>query len=221
MSAFGLLLRRELALSWGRGGGALLACAFFACVTALVPLAVGTDPEQLSAMAPGITWIALALASLLSLERLYERDYEDGALDQLALGPLELEGVATAKALAHWMAGGLPLALCAPLAVVVLGASPQSILPTLLAALIGGVGFSFTGAMGAALALGARRGGLLIAVVVLPLFAPPVIFGAGALTTFTQGLNWAPGLGLLAAYSLAAAALTPFAAAAAVRNALD
>ncbi len=221
MSAFTTLYRRELTLAWGRGGGALLACAFFACITALVPLAVGSDPQRLAAVAPGVAWIALALSTLLSLERLYERDFEDGALDLLALGPIPLEAVALAKGLAQWTAGGLPLAVAAPVAAIALGA-PVSLAPlTFAAALVGALGFAFTGSMGAALALGARRGGVLVAVVVLPLFAPPVIFGAGALEAFAAGLNWAPAFAFLAAYSLGALAVTPFAAAAAVRNALS
>lgn len=221
MSGFATLYRRELSLAWGKGGGALLACAFYACIAALVPLAVGSDPQRLAVVGPGVAWIALALSTLLSLERLYERDYEDGTLDLLALGPIPLEAVALAKGLAQWTAGGLPLAAAAPLAALLLGAGPAALPLTFAAALIGGMGFAFVGSMGAALALGAKRGGVLIAVVVLPLFCPPVIFGAGALEAFTAGMNWLPGLAFLSAYSLAAVALTPFAAAAAVRNALS
>lgn len=220
MSAFLTLYRRELSLAWGRGGGALLACGFYACIAALVPLAVGPDPQRLQAVGPGVAWIALALSTLLSLERLYERDYEDGTLDLLALGPVPLELVALAKGLAQWTAGGLPLAVAAPVAAVMLGAAPAVLPLVFVAALVGGLGFAFVGSMGAALALGARRGGVLIAVVVLPLFCPPVIFGAGAVEALAAGMNWGPGLAFLAAYSLAAVALTPFAAAAAVRNAL-
>lgn len=220
MKAFLLLYRRELGLAWGRGGGALLALGFYAGIATLVPLAVGPDAERLGAVAPGVAWIALALSALLSLERLYERDFEDGALDLLALGPIPLAAVALAKGLAQWTAGGLPLALAAPVAALVLGA-PVALAPlTFAAALIGGLGFAFTGGMGAALALGSKRGGLLIAVVVLPLFCPPVIFGAGALEAFATGLDWTPGFAFLAAYSLGALALCPFATAAAIRNAL-
>jgi len=221
VSAFLTLFRRELDLAWGRGGGPLYACAFYACVATLLPLATGPSPERLAAVAPGSAWLALALSSLLSLERLFERDYEDGALDLLALGPAPLEAVAAAKCLAQWAANGLPLAVSAPLAAVALGA-PVEVAPlTFAAALVGGLGFAFVGGTGAALALGARRGGVLIAVVVLPLFAPPVIFGAGAIEAVASGLNWTSGFALLAAYSLGAAALAPFAMAAAVRNALS
>lgn len=221
MRGFGVLFRREFALAWGRGGGPLLALAFYACVVTLLPLAAGRAPERLASLAPGIAWLALALAALLSLERLFERDFEDGALDLLALGPAPLEAVAAAKCLAHWLAAGAPLALAAPVAAVALGAQP-AIMPLLfVCALAGGLAFSFLGGLGAALSLGSKRGGLLVAVIVLPLYAPPVIFGAGALDALTGGLPWTGGLLFLLAYSAAAVALSPLAMAAACRNALD
>lgn len=221
MSGFGVLLRRELALSWGRGGGPLLALAFYAATATLLPLAMGPEPARLAAIAPGSAWLALALASLLSLERLFERDYEDGALDLLALGPAPLELAALAKCLAQWITAGAPLAVLAPVVAISLGASPGLAPMIALTSLIGGVGFSFCGGIGAALSLGSRRGGVLIAVIVLPLFAPPVIFGAGAIDAYAAGLDWKTGLMLLSAYSLAALALGPFAMAAACRNALS
>jgi heme exporter protein B len=216
-----ILLRRELALAWGGGGGPLLALAFYACIATLLPLAAGPSPERLAAVAPGSAFLTLALASLLSLERLFERDYEDGALDLLVLGPAPLEAVCAVKCLAQWIAAGAPLALLAPVIATALGASPHLAGVTLAAALVGGLGFAFVGGIGAALALGARRGGLLIAVIVLPLFAPPVIFGAGAIEAFGSGLHWQPALAFLCAYSLAAVALGPLAMAAACRNALS
>lgn len=221
MNGFATLMRRELALSWGRGGGPLLALAFYLSIATLLPLAIGSEPGRLAAIAPGAAWIGLALASLLSLERLFERDYEDGALDLLALGPAPLELAAFAKCLAQWITTGAPLALLAPIAAIALGAAPSLAPITFAAALIGGLGFSFCGGIGASLSLGARRGGVLIAVIVLPLFAPPVIFGGGAVAAFAAGLDWRTGLMLLGAYSLAMAALGPFAMAAACRNALS
>src|SRR5580704_2847210 len=121
MTGFLTLLRRELALSWGRGGGPLLALAFYLAVATLLPLAIGAEPSRLAAIAPGAAWIGLALASLLSLERLFERDYEDGALDLLALGPAPLELAACAKCLAQWATTSAPLALLAPVAAIALG----------------------------------------------------------------------------------------------------
>jgi heme exporter protein B len=152
---------------------------------------------------------------------LFERDYEDGALDLLALGPAPLELAAFAKCLAQWVTTGAPLALLAPVAAIALGAPPRLAPLTFAAALIGGLGFSFCGGIGAALSLGARRGGVLIAVIVLPLFTPPVIFGGGAVAAYGAGLDWKTALALLGAYSLASAALGPFAMAAACRNALS
>jgi heme exporter protein B len=219
MKALVLLFRRELALAWSGGGGPLLALGFYAAVTTLIPLAVGPSPRRLAAVATGVAWVALALASLLSLERMFERDFEDGALDLLALGPLPLEAVAVIKALAHWTAAGAPLALAAPVAAAALGAPPPLAPLILVTAAIGGLAFAFVGGLGAALAIGSRRGGLIIAVIVLPLLTPPVIFGGGALAAFEAGLPWTTGLLLLVAYALGAVALCPFAAAAAVRNA--
>lgn len=220
MSGLAALFRRELALAWGGGGGPLLACAAHACVAALLPLAVGATPDRLAAVAPAAAWVSLALASLLSLERLFERDFEDGGLDLLALGPAPLELVAAAKCLAQWLGVGLPLAVAAPVVSTALGAETRLIPMTAACAALAGLGFAFTGGVGAAVSLGAKRGGVLVAVVVLPLFAPPVIFAAGALSNAAAGLEPWSALLLLAAYALAAAALTPFAMAAAIRNAL-
>ena len=219
MSGLLILFRRELSLAWSGGGGPLLACGFFLCLTVLLPLAAGGDPAGLKPVAGGVAWLALAVASILSLERLFERDLDDGALDLIALGPVPLELVVVAKAKAQWLAVGWPLALTAPIAAITLGLEPSMAPLAGLAALIGGLGFALTGALGAALALGSKRGGLLIAVVVLPLFIPPVVFGAGALERAANGLSPAPALAFLAAYVLFAAVVAPFAGAAAIRNA--
>ena len=159
MTGFLTILRRELALSWGGGGGPLLALAFYLAVATLLPLAIGAENGRLTAIAPGAAWIGLALASLLSLERLFERDYEDGALDLLAIGPAPLELTAFAKCVAQWITTGAPLALLAPIAAIALGAAPRLAPLTFLAALIGGLGFSFCGGIGAALSLGAGAAG--------------------------------------------------------------
>jgi heme exporter protein B len=221
MSRLSVLLRRETALAWGRGGGALVSVGFDAGVATLLPLAIGPEAERLAAVASGAAWVALALASLLSLERLFERDYEDGALDLLSLSPVPLELTCAAKCLGQWIATGAPLALAAPVAAIGLGASP-ALAPLIFAcALAGGLAFAFVGGIGAALSLGARRGGLLTAVIVLPLFVPPMIFGGGALDAFAGGLPWQSGFALLGAYAAAAVALGPLAMAAACRNALS
>jgi len=215
------LLRRETTLAWGRGGGPLVTVGFYAGVATLLPLAIGPERERLAAVATGAAWVALALASLLSLERLFERDYEDGALDLLVAARAPLELTCAVKCLGQWIATGAPLALAAPLAAIGLGA-PAGLAPLIFAcALAGGIAFAFVGGIGAALSLGARRGGLLTAVIVLPLFTPPVIFGGGALDALAGGLDWRAAFALLCAYTAAAVALGPLAMAAACRNALS
>jgi heme exporter protein B len=215
------LLKRETTLAWGRGGGPLVSVGFYVGVATLLPLATGPEPARLAAVAPGVAWTTLALATLLGLDRLFERDYEDGALDLLALSPLPLEIACAIKCLGQWLATGAPLALIAPVAAIALGARIE-LAPLILAcALVGGLAFSFTGGIGASLSLGARRGGLLTAVIVLPLFVPPVVFGGGALDAFAGGLPWRAGFTLLGAYTAAAVALGPVAMAAACRNAIS
>jgi heme exporter protein B len=210
-----------MAIAWGRGGGLMVTGGFFAGATLLLPLASGPEPERLAQIATGAAWTVLALSALLGLERLFERDFEDGALDLMVHSGLPLEFTCALKCLGHWLATGAPLALLAPVAAIALGASP-ALAPLLFAcALAGGLAFAFTGGIGAALSLGARRGGLLTAVIVLPLFVPPVIFGGGALDAFTSGLPWRAGFALLGAYASAAVALGPLAMAAACRNALS
>ena len=204
------LFRREMSLAFGRGGGPLLACGFYAGVAVLLPLAEGPDPARLA-----------SVATLLSLERLFERDYEDGALDLLSLGTPGLTVVAAVKCVAQWLATGAPLAVAAPLVAIALGAAPVLAPLIFVSSLLAGLGFSFIGGIGAALSLGTRRGGVLVAVIVLPLFTPLVVFGAGAVDAFANGLDWAPALALLGAYCLGACALAPFAMSAACRNAMS
>ena len=215
------LLRRELSLSFGGGGGPLLAVAFYACLTTLLPLAAGRNPQMLGLLGPSVAWLAIALASLLSLDRMFERDFEDGALDLLALGPIPLELTCAIKALAQFLTVNAPLAVAAPVAAIALGAPPSLAPMVFFCALVGGLAFAFVGGLGAALALGSRRGGLLVAVVVLPLLSPPVIFGAAALDAARDGTSIVTAVTLLCAYAAAALSLSPVAMAAAVRNALD
>jgi len=219
VNVLAVLMRRELSLAWARGGGALLAVGFFVAAAVMLPLALGPAPERLAAVSGGVTWVVLSLASLLSLERMFERDFEDGALDLLALGPLPLEIVAAAKCLAQWTVSGAPLALAAPIVAVALGARLEAAPMICAAAALGGLAFAFLGGTGAALALASRRGGVLIALVVLPLLTPPVIFGGAAIANVTAHLPWTTAVSLLAGYALACMALTPFAMAGACRNA--
>ena len=215
------LFRREMSLAFGRGGGPLLACGFYAGVAVLLPLAEGPDPARLASVATGAAFATLALASLLSLERLFERDYEDGALDLLSLGTPGLTVGAAVKCVAQWLATGAPLAVAAPLVAIALGAAPVLAPLIFVSSLLAGLGFSFIGGIGAALSLGTRRGGVLVAVIVLPLFTPLVVFGAGAVDAFANGLDWAPALALLGADCLGACARAPFAMSAACRNAMS
>jgi heme exporter protein B len=216
MSAFAALLARDLRLSVREGGGAALALGFFALVATLVPLGVGADLKLLARVAGGILWVAAVLAALLSLDRLFQGDYEDGSLDIIALSPLPLEAASAAKVVAHWVSTGLPLTLLSPLLALMFGLPPPAILTLFLSLLIGTPAVSAVGAIGASLTLSLRRGGLILPILILPLLSPAVIFGAGSVAAALDGLSSA-GLGLLAGFSLPATLLSPFVAAAGLR----
>ena len=216
MTSFLALLGRDIRLATRAGGSAMLALAFFAAVAALVPLGVGADLKLLGRIAGGVLWVAAVLAALLSLDRLFQADFEDGSLDQIALAPMPLETAAFAKIAAHWLTTGLPLTLLSPVLALLFNL-PEAGYGALVASLaIGTPAASAIGAIGAGLTMSIRRGGLILPLLVLPLLAPAVIFGAGAVIASLDGLaNGA--LWLLSAFSLAATLLAPFAAAAAVR----
>ena len=216
MNAFTALLLRDMRLATRAGGSAALALAFFAAVATLVPLGVGADLVLLARVAAGVLWVAAVLAALLSLDRLFQADFEDGSLDLIALSPLPLEAVAAAKIAAHWLTTGLPLTLLSPLLGLMFGLPPGAIAVLALSLLIGTPSVSALGAIGAALTLSIRRGGLILPLLVLPLLAPAVIFGAGAVQAVLDHLS-SGALLLLAAFSVAATLLSPFAAAASVR----
>lgn len=217
MSAFLTLLKREVLLA-ARDGGALgTALGFYLLVVTLMPLGLGPDLKLLGRIAPGILWIALLLAALLSLGRLFETDRDEGVLDALAVGSLPLELVVVAKALAHWITTGIPLALLAPVLGLLLNLDLATA-PLLVATmLIGTPAISFLGAIGAALTLRARRGGLLLALIVLPLYIPTLIFGISAIAALSGPTGVGPSLMVLAALSLASIVLCPLATAAALR----
>lgn len=217
MKAALALLARDLRLSLRTGGGAGLGLAFFLIVVLLAPFGVGPDGATLARLAPGVLWIAALLACLLSLDRMFQADAEDGALDVLALAPLPLEAVAAVKALAHWLTTGLPLVVAAPLLGLTLSL-PAPAWPWLAASLLAGTpGLSFLGAIGAAVTVGMRRGGLLLSILVLPLYVPSLIFGARAVAEAATGGDPWPSFLLLTGLSLGILALAPFAAAAALR----
>ena len=216
MIAFRALLMRDMRLAFRAGGGASLAAAFFALVSALVPFGVGADLILLGRIAGGVLWVSAALAALLSLDRLFQADFEDGSLDVLALAPLPLEAAATAKILAHWLTTGLPLVVLSPVLGLLLNLPAPGYGALVASLLIGTPALSAVGAIGAALTLSIRRGGLILALIVLPLITPALIFGAGAVMGAIDGTGRGAFL-FLAAFSIAAVALSPFAAAAAVR----
>ena len=216
MNSVAALLLRDIRLATRAGGSAALALGFFAAVATLVPLGVGSDLRLLARVAAGVLWVAAVLAALLSLDRLFQADFEDGSLDLIALSPLSLEAVATAKIAGHWLTTGLPLTLLSPLLGLMFGLPPQATAMLTASLLIGTPSVSGLGAIGAALTLSIRRGGLILPLLVLPLLAPAVIFGAGAVGAVLDALP-SGALLLLGAFSLAATGLSPFAAAAAVR----
>lgn len=217
MTAFRALIRRDLALAFRVGGGPFLGLAFFLTVTALLPLGVGARLNLLGEAAGGFLWVAAALAALLSLDRLFQADAEDGSLDHLALGALPLEFTVLAKCLAHWLTTGLPLTLAAPVLGLLLNLPEGGYGPLVLSLLIGSPVFSLAGGIGAALTAGLRRGGLLLSLIVLPLFVPAVIFGAGAVTAAVNGFSPDGALLFLGAATLFAIVIAPVAAAAALR----
>lgn len=217
MSALAALFRRDVALALAQGGGGGVGLAFFVLVVVLVPLGIGPEPQTLARIAGGVLWIAALLAALLSLDRLFQADWEDGSLDQLMLAPPALEQIVLVKAAAHWLTTGLPMTLIAPLLGMMLQL-PPSVLPVLaLAMAVGTPALSLIGAVGAAITVGIRRGGLLLSVLVLPLYLPTLIFGARAVGQALVALDATPALALTGATSLLAGALAPFAAAAALR----
>ncbi len=215
------LLRRELLLSARHGADTMAAVLFFVVAAALFPLAIGPAPETLARLAPGIVWVGALLAALLPLDRMFGADFEDGSLDQLLLSGLAPGTVAAVKALAHWLATGLPLLLAAgPVAIML--QMPVALVPVLLAGLLPGtLALSLLGTLGAAVVVGARRGGVLLPLLVLPLVVPVLIFGAAAVEAAGAGLTPRPHLLLLCAVLAAALPLCPLGAGAALRGAAE
>jgi heme exporter protein B len=212
------LLWRDLRLAMRAGGGFGLGLAFFLLIAVLVPLGVGPEMSVLGRIAPGILWVGALLACLLSLDRIFALDMEDGSLDLLATAPIPLEGVVAIKALAHWLVTGLPLTLISPLLGILLNLSWAGQGWLLLSLLLGTPALSVIGAFGAALTVGLKRGGLLLSLLVLPLYVPTLIFGAEAVERGARGgADALTPLLLLAGITAGSAALLPFAAAAAIR----
>ena len=211
------LLRRDLRLAVRAGGGFGLGVAFFLILCALVPFGVGPDTSALQPISAVILWLGALLACLLSLDRIFALDHEDGSLDLLATSPLPLEGAVAIKALAHWITTGLPLIVAAPLFGILLHL-PAAAIPALLTSLLLGTpALSMLGAFGAAVTVGLRRGGLLLSLLVLPLYIPTLIFGTEMIRRGQEGGDTMPPLLFLAGITAGVLAVIPFAAAAALR----
>lgn len=218
MTGFRQLLKRDMQLTFREGGAVGTALGFYVMVITLLPLGIGPDLNLLARIAPGLLWVALMLAALLSLGRLFETDLEDGSLDVLATAALPLEAVAAVKCLAHWLGTAVPLVIMAPVLGLLLNLPLDAYGPLVLSMLVGTPAISFIGGIGAALTLRARRGGMLIALLMLPLFVPTLIFGIEtvAAAVVDSGAFW-PSFLILAAISLASVVLSPVAIAAALR----
>ena len=221
MKAFWALLRRDLRLSARHGADTFGAVLFFFVAGGLFPLAIGPAPETLSRIAPGIVWVCALLATLLPLDRLFGGDLDDGSLDQLMVCGLPPGLVALAKACVHWLVTGLPLLLAAVPLAIMLRIPDPALLPLGAGLLLGTMVLSLLGSACAAIVLGARRGGVLLPVLVLPLTTPVLIFGSAAADAATAGLSPRPHLLLLAAYLAACLPLCPIAAGAALKAAID
>ena len=220
MSGFLAIIRRELRLAMRQGSDASIALMFFVVVVALFPLGVGPEPGILERISGGVVWIGALLAAMLSLDRLFQSDLEDGSLDLLVLAPWPLEFLVLAKCLAHWLVTGLPIMLISPLLGLLLHMNTDAYLSLLAAMALGTPVLSLIGAVGASLVLGARRAGVLVSLLVLPLTVPVLIFGVAAVEAAAIGQSSQPHLMLLGALLLAAIPLCPWAAAAALRQAV-
>lgn len=221
MSAVTALLRRDLTLAFRRRGELLTPAVFFILVTVLFPLGLAPRPELLRSIAPGVVWVAALLAGLLGQESLFKSDYEDGSLEQLALLPVPMEVQALTRIATHWLATGLPLVILSPLMAMLLG-YPGSAMPVLASSLLlGTLVLSLLGAVGAALTVSLKQGGMLLPILVLPLMVPALIFGAQAAAQAARGDDPSGALYLLGAMLVFGVALTPFAIAAALRVSLE
>lgn len=211
------LLLRDIRLAVRAGGGFGLGLAFFLIVVVLVPFGVGPDSELLAVIAPGILWLGALLSCLLSLDRIFALDWEDGSLDLLATAPLPMEGLVSLKAMAHWLTTGVPLVLASPLFALLLSLPVEGYLPLVISLALGTPALSVIGTFGAALTVGLKRGGLLLSLLVLPLYVPTLIFGAEVARRGAEGLDTGVPLAMLAGITFGAIALLPFASAAVLR----
>ncbi|WP_296821426.1 heme exporter protein CcmB [Thiobacillus sp.] len=221
MRTLGHIVTRDVLLAMRRRADVATTLFFFVIVASLFPLGVGPEPKLLRAMAPGILWVAALLASMLSLGRLFDADYADGSLEQLMLAPEPLALVVIGKVMAHWLISGLPLVLIAPVIALQFDLPADSLGTLLLALLLGTPLLSLIGAIGAALTVGVRGGGVLVSLLVLPLYVPVLVFGAGAVDASATGMDASGHLSILGALLLLGMVLAPWATAAALRISLE
>jgi heme exporter protein B len=220
-SAFVALLRRDLVIAFRRRSEMVNPLLFFVLVTSLFPLGVGSQPKLLALMAPGVVWVAALLAALLSLDTIFRSDFEDGTLEQLLLSAQPVSVLVIAKVLAHWLITGLPLLLIAPLLGTFLGLPSQAIGTLVWSLLFGTPALSLIGAIGVALTVGLRKGGVILSLLVLPLYVPILIFGAGAVGNAAMGIDATAQMYIMAAFLIFSLTLSPIATAAALRVSLS
>lgn len=216
-----LAFQRDLRLAMRSKGEVIQALVFFVIVVSLFPLAVGAESALLKRIAPGVVWVAALLSVLLTLPRIFANDYADGTLEQLAMSPYPMATIAAGKILAHWFTTGLPLALVAPILGLQFGLGANELGVIIASLMLGTPVLSMIGAIGAALTLGVRGGSILTALLVLPLYIPVLIFGAGAVEAAMAGIDYTANLSLLGAGLLLGALASPFAVATAIKIALD
>jgi heme exporter protein B len=221
MKGLGLIIHRELSLALRQTGDSVVIVLFFVLAAVLFPFGIGPEPNILARMAAGTVWVTALLAAMLSFERLFAPDYDDGSLEQLSLAPIPLELIVLGKAIAHWLTTGVPLLIAAPVIAVMFGMPEQGYGALIASMALGTPVLSLIGTVGAALTLGARRGGVLLALLVLPLVIPVLIFGTAAIDAAIGGFAIGAHLSLLGGMLLAALVLCPWAAAAALRQALE
>lgn len=212
---------RDIRLALRQGSDLVLALVFFLIAASLFPLGVGPSPDTLAGIAAGVVWVLALLSVMLSLDRIFQSDYNDGVLELMAMSPTPLMLLALAKALAHWVITGLPLTLLAPIVAVMLNLPPEGFLPLILGLALGTPVLSLIGAIGGALVLGARRANLLTALLVLPLYIPVLIFGVSAVDASIAGLPWKAHMLILGAFLAATLPLAPLAIGAALRSAFQ
>ncbi|MGR9107247.1 MAG: heme exporter protein CcmB [Gammaproteobacteria bacterium] len=221
LRAFVFLLKRDLLISFRRRSEVINPLLFFVIVVTLFPLGIGAEAKLLEAMAPGVIWVAALLASMLSLDSIFRSDFEDGSLEQLLLSAHPVTVLVLAKVSAHWLVTGLPLILVAPLLAILLGLPERGFAALVLTLLFGTPVLSLVGAIGVALTVGLRRGGVIISLLVLPLYIPVLIFGSNAVQLAAAGLPVNGQLSMLAAFLALALALAPLPTAAALRMSLS